>query len=278
MRALIAPLAPTLALGLGLTGCDILESATATTIVAGTVVRTPDIRVEGFFDVQAEVVASALVAERENATSTDEPTPISGANAAITFSGNRVQLVEQSTPGLYLTTSVDDPSLVYVDGSSYTVRASLPGDATTEFGGQVTAPNALTPAAITLSPQPTESFPGLPDVLMHPKSTALNVRWPSEGFGRYAYLSVYRADVNDASNPVLVFDNAPETAGEIIEFIVGTPPESLDIPADTFAEDGLYGVVLFTLDRHERLLPNTFIGSPVLAGSGAAIVLAVGQP
>ena len=126
MRALPFALTPLLALGA--TSCDILDSATATTIVAGTMVQTPEVRLQGYFDVDAEVIATAWVAERESATSTSEPTPITGAAAAITFSGNRVPLVEQSTAGLYLTTSIDDPALVYASGSSYTVRATLPGE------------------------------------------------------------------------------------------------------------------------------------------------------
>lgn len=261
-------------------GCGALDSVTATTIVAGTVVRTPELQVTGQFDVGAEVLASAWVGERKNATDTGEPTPITGADVNVTFAGNRIALSEQSTNGLYLTNTVDEPNsgLIYEGGITYTVRASIEDGSVAEYGGTVTAPTILTPAALNLSPQPTDMVPGFPNILVHPKSTALNVSWAGEQFGRYPYVSVFRANANDNSNPELVFDNRPESAQETIEFILGTPPTSVDIPAETFDADGIYGVVVVIMDRHDSLLPNTFIGSPVLAGSGAAVVLGVGTP
>ena len=252
-------------------GCDL----TATTVVAGTLVSTPALEVPGQFNVKAEVIASAWVAERDSATSTNEPTPLQGATVSVTFPGNRVALVEESQPGLYLTTSVDDAALQYVDGTQYTFRASLPDGSVAEYGGSVTAPSRLTPAALTLSPQPTEVFPDLAQVGVHPKNTALTVSWASEQYGRYAYVSVFRAKADDLENPELVFDNRPESAEEIIQFILGTPPTSVTIPAETFAQDGIYGVVVVIMNKHDRLLPNTFLGSPVLAGSGAAVLLGV---
>lgn len=259
-------------------GCDALESATATTVVAGTLVRTPELSVPGQFDVPAEVLASAWVGERASATDTGEPTPIRGADVDITFAGNRVALPEQSQAGFYATNTIEDPDsgLVYMGGLTYTVRASLDDGSAAEYGGTVTAPTPLSPAALELSPEPTEAVPGFDGVLRHPKSSALTVSWAEGQFGRYAYVSVFRARPSDPDNPELVFDNRPESAGETIEFILGTPPTSIEVPADTFAEDGLYGVVVVIMDKHDSLLPNTFLGSPILAGSGAAVVLAVG--
>lgn len=261
-------------------GCNALDSVTATTVVAGTIVRTPELQLAGQFDVGAEVLASAWVGERKNATDTGEPTPVTGAEVNLTFAGNRIALPEQSTAGLYLTNTVDAPNsgLLYEGGITYTVRANIEDGSVAEYGGTVTAPTILTPAALSFSPDPTEMVPGFPGVLVHPKSTALNVSWAGEQFGRYPYVSVFRAKPNDSSNPELVFDNRPESAQETIEFILGTPPTSVDIPADTFNSDGIYGVVVVIMDRHDSLLPNTFVGSPILAGSGAAVILGVGTP
>lgn len=266
----------------GVTGCNAIESVTATTVVAGTLVRTPELQVQGRFDVRAEVLASAWVGERKNATDTGEPTPVRGADVNITFAGNRIPLPEDdSAAGFYQTNTVEDPDsgLIYMGGLSYTTRASLDDGSVAEYGGTVTAPTELSPAALNLSPTPSSmDIPPFGTVLVHPKSTALNVAWAGDRFGRYPYVSVFRARADDTSNPELVFDNRPESAGEIIEFILGTPPAEVDIPADTFAEDGLYGVVVVIMDKQDSLLPNTFLGSPVLAGSGAAVVLAVGTP
>lgn len=261
------------ALVVAVPGCDI----TATTVVAGTLVLTPEVKVPNYFDVDAEVVASAWVAERASATSTDEPTPINGATVAVTYAGNRVSLpAEGSQDGLYLTTSVDDAALEYVDGTQYTFRAALPDGSVAEYGGTVSAPTRLTPAVLTLEPQPTEVFPDLAQVGVHPRNTALTVSWPAGGqYGRYAYVSVLRAKADDLKNPEVVFDNRPESAEEIIQFILGTPPTSVTIPAETFDQDGIYGVIVVMMNKQDDLLPNTFLGSPILAGSGAAVLLGV---
>ncbi len=273
-------IALTLALPALALGCGALDSVTATTVVAGTIVRTPELRVMGQFDVGAEVLASAWVGQRMSATDTGEPTPVKGADVNLTFAGNRIALEEQSTDGLYLTNTVDMPmsGLEYAGGTTYTVRANIEDGSVAEYGGTVSAPTILTPAALVLSPQPTMTVPGFDNVFVHPKSTAINVAWAGEQFGRYPYVSVLRARTDDPENPELVFDNRPESAQETIEFILGTPPTSVDIPADTFATDGIYGVVVVIMNKHDSLLPNTFIGSPILAGSGAAIILNVGTP
>lgn len=276
-----AQLALTLALPAFALGCGALDSVTATTVVAGTIVKTPELRVMGQFDVGSEIIASAWVGERKNATDTGEPSPIKGADVNLTFAGNRIALAEQTdTEGLYLINTVDTPNsgLMYAGGTTYTVRADINNGTVAEYGGTVSAPTALTPAALVLSPQPSMTVPGFDNVFVHAKSTAINVAWAGEQFGRYPYVSVLRAKANDPENPELVFDNRPEGAQETIEFILGTPPTSVDIPADTFAADGLYGIVVVIMNKHDSLLPNTFIGSPILAGSGAAIVLSVGTP
>ena len=105
---------------------------------------------------------------------------------------------------------------------------------------------------------------------------ALTLTGP-EGFGRYPYVTVLRADANNPSNPQLVFDNRPEDAQAILQFVLGTPPTEQVIPADVFASDGIYVVILFALNRGTDLLPNTFLGSPILAGSGAPRFLLVGE-
>ena len=260
--------------GLATSGCDLLEAANATTIVGGFIVRTPELSITDIIDVPAEVVATAYVGERDSPTSTATPTPIGTAQVSVSFSGRTVALPVQDAPaGLYGESSTRVTMLEYEGGAEYTLEADLNGS---RFGGLVTAPPALSAAAITLDPNPTMAVPGFPEVLVHTASTALTLTWGDQ-FGRYAYVSVFRADPNDPSNPDVVFDNQPETASELLNFILGTPPPNVTIPGDVFAQDGLYAVVLFTMNNTDDLLPDTFIGSPILVGSGAATFLAVGQ-
>ncbi len=261
-----------LSLLLLLTGCDFFESATATTVVAGVVAKSPELMLTGQYAIPSETVATVWLGERKSETSTDEPKPIGGANVSLSFGTKTVALAEQAEKGVYLASSLTEEDLVY-QSTQYTFGAQI-GDSA-DFGGSVAAPTELSAAAISLSPSPTESVPGFPEVQRHGKSTALDVSWQSQ-FGRYGYLVVFRAKSSDPTKPERVFDNRPKTALEWIDFVAGSPPTKLTIPADVFAADGVYAVVLVALERGD-VLPSTFIGSPQLAGSGAARFLAVGD-
>jgi hypothetical protein len=257
------------------TGCDLIESAKSTTVVAGILAASPELMLPGQFSVDSETIATAFVGERESATSSEEPEPIKGANVNITFAGNVVKLNEQDDPaGFYEASSVEDEKLIYASGQVYSFGAKLAGSDTKEFGGSVTAPTQLTEASLTLMPQPTP-VPMVPNVYTHPKSGDLKVAWQAAN-GRYAYVTVVRGDPMNPDKPEVVFDNRPKTGGEIIKFIVGTPPTSIDIPGATFSRDGAYAVIVVTMDKGMPQT-NTFLGSPILAGSGAAVVLAVGN-
>ncbi|MCK6549519.1 hypothetical protein L6R52_27010 [Myxococcota bacterium] len=258
-----------------LTGCELIESVKATTIVGGILVATPEVKLAGQFDVASEVVATAFVGERASSTSTEEPTPIRGADVRVAQAGGAsVNLTEQPSPaGFYLVTSKEEAALTYADGATYAFGATVPGD-TVEFGGTVTAPTRLSDASLTLTPTPG-TIPNVDAVRTHPKNADLTVAWQAQN-GRYGYVTVLRADPASPDQPQVVFDNRPKTAGEILEFIVGTPPTNLTIPGATFADDAGYAVIVVTLNRGD-VDTNTFLGSPILAGSGAAVILAVGD-
>ena len=256
------------------TGCDLLESATATTIVGGIIISTPAVSIDGQLDIPAEVAATAYVGERQSATSTEPPTPIGTADVSVSFGTSMVTLpVREAQNGVYLETSLTEDSLSYVGGEDYTLVADINGS---RFGGTVTAPPVLTAAGLTLTPNPTPSTE-VPTAFVHQANTDLTIAWGSM-FGRYAYATVLRADPTDPSNPQQVFDNRPDTTNELLQLILGTPPTSITIPAETFAQDGLYGVLLVAMDNTDDLLPDTFLGSPILAGSGVAVLLTVAQP
>ena len=56
----------------------------------------------------------------------------------------------------------------------------------------------------------------------------------------------------------------------------GYAPTSVDIPASVFAQDGLYAVLIVAANKGGPR-SNTFLGSPLLAGSGAAEFFAIGD-
>jgi hypothetical protein len=267
---------PLLALLVG--GCDLVKAASSTVIVGGLVVKSPEIKVEGYLELPAETGASVWLGERESATSTETPKPIKGARVALTYAGNAVPLTEQmDADGVYLETSLDNDDLSYAPGAAYTFSAELDGEPGVTYGGTIRmAPEALTPAALTLEPRPTELVERFQGAGVHPKGEALKLSWGTQ-YGRYAYVSVLRARPESPDRPELVFDNRPKTTNEILRLVVGSPITTFTIPGDTFAEDGIYAVLLVTLDKGNDLLPNTFLGSPILAGSGAVVFLAVGD-
>ncbi|MEM7676396.1 MAG: hypothetical protein AAF449_10375 [Myxococcota bacterium] len=255
-------------------GCDLLDSATATTVFGGIVVATPEVSIPGRLEIDAEVLASAWVGERASPTSTDAPTPIGSALVELGFGDATVPVpVIDASSGAYFQSSLSDAALAYRGGEMYRFTAAIDG---IRFGGSVEAPPMLSPAGLVLNPTPTEQASGLPDVGVHPANTALTVSWGSQ-FGRYAYLVVLREDQSTPDRPTLVYDNRPDTIAKTLAFVQGTPPSSLTIPADIFAQDGLYAVTLVTMSRADDLLPDTFIGSPILVGSGTVVLLAVGQ-
>ena len=255
-------------------GCDFLDAATATTVVGGLIVSTPEISISGRLDVPAEVIATAWVGERQSATSVETPAPVGDAAVELSFGTTQVNLpVQNAAAGVYGQSSVSVSTLTYIDGAAYALVADINGS---RFGGTVNAPPALTPAGLVLDPSPTATVPGFPDVGVHPANTGLTVSWGAQ-FGRYTYVTVLRADPNDPQNPQQVFDNRPQSTSEILAFVLGTPPTSQAIPADVFAEDGLYAVLLVAMNNANDLLPDTFAGSPILVGSGAAVLLEVGS-
>lgn len=252
-------------------GCDLIQQATATIVVGGIVAGSPELKYAGFYDVPSEVTASVWLGERASATSQEAPVAVSNANVTITIGARQVSLPETSERGVYATTSVESANLVYEAGATYVFEAVI----TETHGGETVAPTRLTADDLSLTPAPgtNAAFPGLGT---HAKGAALTVGWPTSA-GKYGVVTVLRADPAQPSRPELVFDNRPQTAQEILDLVLGTPPTTIEIPAGTFARDGLYAVILVAAERGD-LLDNTSIASPLLVGSGAAALLVVGTP
>ncbi len=263
-------------------GCDLVSSATSTTVVAGVLASTPDINVGDQFKVKSQTVVTTYVGQRDSVTSSNAPTPITGANVTVQFGGNSVKLAEQmgmgQQAGFYTATSVQNMNLTFADGQLYTFNALLPGDA---HGGTVTAPTKLVLANFDFQPALQPFMTTYPNVYKFTKNTDLTVTLKVMTAGHYWYVTVLRADTAHPDQPQQVyasppFDKNPPSAEGILNFIVGTPPTSLMIPGSTFSQDGAYAVLLVAMDNGTPN-KNTFLGSPLLAGSGVALILAVGN-
>jgi hypothetical protein len=268
-------LLPVASLAFVSTACDLIESAKSTIVVAGVLAATPELKLDGQFDVESETLATAYIAERASATSSEEPTPINGADVKIEFAGRTIALPEEDMQrGLYAMDSLRDMDLSFNEGQVYNFAVEIPGNDAGPFGGRVTAPTRLSPASLTLTPEP-QPVPMVPNLYSHPKNADFTIGWTEQN-GRYAYVTVFRADASNPDEPQLVYDSRPETAEEMIRFIIGTPPTSLTVPGATFDRDGGYAVVIVTADKG-MVDSNTFVGSPILAGSGEKVLLAIGD-
>lgn len=261
------------ALGLTLalvSGCALIQGATAKIVVAGSVFATPALSFPEYLAVEPEVAASAWVGEREDELSTREPKPILDARVALAFAGEQVSLLGRGE-GIYGATSVET-GLRYEPGATYEFQVATGGE---DYGGRTPAPAPLAREGLTLSPAPSHRD-GLPDgVLVHPASTSLSITWPQES-GRYAYVSVFRADRATPDRPELLFDTRPKTAKDVLAFVTGNPPTQVEIPAGTFASDGVYAVVVVAANNGEKV-GDVFGVSAFLVGSGTAQILVVGE-
>jgi hypothetical protein len=257
-------------------GCELIESAKSTIIVAGIVAASPEVQLENHFDVKSETLATVYLGQRSNPTSSEEPEPISGADITLEFAGNKVTLLErvQVQKGFYEANSVENDKLLYAEGQIYSFAADIPGNDAGPFGGFVSSPTRLTPASLTLSPEP-QPYMGVPNLYTHAKSADLMVSW-TEMNGAYGYVTVVRATAQNPDQPQVVFDSRPKDAQAMLQFILGTPPTSIMIPGDTFNTDAAYAVIVVTADKGD-VKTNTFLGSPILAGSGEKVLLAVGN-
>lgn len=262
--ALLAPLLVPL-------GCDLISQATATIVVGGIVVATPEVKYAGFYDVPSEVSANVWLGERASATSQEAPAPLSGVSVFVTVGSRQVSIPETDEPGVYATTSLEQANLVYEPGTTYVFEAVL----TETHGGETEAPQRLTEGAVTLTPALPDSAV-LPGLKTHSANTALSVSWSPE-YGKYGLVTVLRADKTNPTQPQLVFDNRPKTAKQVLDLVLGTPPTTIEIPATTFAQDGLYALVVAATERGE-IRDNTSIASPLLVGSGTAVLFTVGTP
>ncbi len=269
------------ALIVGAGGCRILEMAQSTMVVSALVVATPELSYPGYLEVEPHVIASAWIGQRPNSTSL-EPMPVSGLDVTVTFNEQTLTLTErEDEAGLYFLESEDDPTLAYESGTTYAFEtqvetAPLPGQppSTQSHGGETVAPQRLQPEAVDVSPV-MESHPLAPELKLLPKNTGVTISW-SEEYGRLSYVSVLRGNPDDPEKPELTFDTRPETSKDLLKMAAGDQPTTVEIPADAFPEDGVYAVVLVAMDKG---LPSntTFLGSPILAGSGTAILVAVGD-
>jgi hypothetical protein len=268
LRASALPLALLGAAALA-SACDLIEGVTATKIVSGIVIATPELKLTGSFDVKSETIATAWIGQRDSPTSTAEPSPLTGVDVKLTTPGGTFALTEEtSTPGVYLVTSTSQSGLTYQAGASYGLDALIQG---ASYGNDGTAPPRLDAGSLTFTP--TLGAGQLQGVRVHARNTALTVQWPSTA-GRYAYVSVLRAKPSAPTEPELVFDNRPETAGEILSFVLGDPKSSIEIPGGTIATTGLYAVVVVAMNKGTPR-SGTFSGSPMLVGSGAATLLSI---
>jgi len=299
---------------LALAGCDKL---TATTFAVSVLTRTPnlnDVATSAGLDPSMVTTlggASAIpqataiavgVGERESVTSTNPPTPVTGAQVTLSFQDaagvdQNVQVCEatgtSSAQGGYQATSVAGAAcaaanLTYVPNRHYTTTIVKGAD---NYTLDIQAPAAIPATDVTFSPNfqaTTETigtFGAVPKLAIN---SALTVTWPSHG--KNVFVTVFRINYNgadwsltnvskqsnwtpDQTQPI--WDNVPRDATGMLDVITGTPATTVTIPATAFAKAGAYALMVTLTEISSTTSSNLSVGSSALAGEGTGFVFVV---
>lgn len=235
------------------TGCDIFD-LDATRLVAGAVIYTPSIETDEGSSPEI-TTASVFFGEREPGVDVlaFPPPGIVGADVGLMIfaPGESIRDVplEGLGDGTYVSSSVDDPSLVYQPGASYRVEVEELGDA---FDVDVEqAPASEPPQGVT-----DDHAVGQPMTI-------------SRSQLRVAFVEVLRFEGDTVFE---TYSTRPLTTQEILRVIADPSPyqsSSFVIPGDAFPEAGRYAVVLTTVARG---VPDfdLYSGSGVLVGAAEA--------
>jgi hypothetical protein len=284
-------------------GCD---KITATATAVGMISRTPDLRdvlpqaselssvlpIEEL-DSEPQTLAMAWVGERASATSTDPPTPTTGALVTVTWHNEtgtekRVTLCEvaqEQGPGNYFASTAvaapcPTPALAYVDNAEYSTEVET--DATLHVL-QVNAPKALARDDITRDPAIDRVDPTDP----YERGKTLTLSWEGGGRDDHVFVTVFRirylgdspADLVDPQMWVAdqgpVFDTFPREAAELVHLVAGEPTHQTAVPGTVFNEAGVYVVAVTGVRLSTKTSDNLTFGSAALAGSGVAYGLYV---
>jgi len=242
---------------------------------------------------QATAVAVGL-AEKDSATSTATPTPVTGAQISLSWDGEQVKLCEKNdAEGAYLSSSaVLDPldpctkaNLAYQEGATYNVNIETGTDA---YSLEFTPPPPVNAALVTFSPT-LGTAPNMGVALKsHPQGVDLTVDWSqdTEAADRHAFAVLARIDYSGTDTSSInflnpnnwqaapqnpVFDNTPKEPGDMIKLIMNDPKTSLTIPgANYLNQPGLYVLVLTAVELSTEVSSNLALGSGALSGAGVA--------
>jgi hypothetical protein len=236
------------------------------------------------------------VAQKESATSTAAPTPVTGAQVFVAWQTQEVKVCEKTdAAGTYAATSVPldtcaSAALTYVENERYVTRI--------ETGTDVYTVNTIPPApvnvaAVTFSPQMGSSSIVTGAALTvphHVRGTDLKVDWSADPAAakRHAFAVLGRlnyvgsaSDVAaplqaaswqaDSANPV--FDNTPKKPEEMIRLIINEAVPNVTIPGQqALNTKGLYILVITTTELSTEVSSNLALGSGGLAGAGVAFM------
>jgi hypothetical protein len=284
-------------------GCDQL---TATVSAASVLTRTPDLANAenmqssglapylplGALEVREGVGVLVAVGERETATSTAAPVPLSGATVQVGWDTDRITLCELTdvgAEGTYQATNVAGQEcnrpLVYDIGSYYRTEIET-GSAL--YTMSVEAPAPLEANLVEFTPQLSVASDYFGATLpRHAAGTPLTVDWSADTAveDRHAFVTILRiryvggtgaTDALDAASwqadPQPVWDNFPRAAGDMIDLVASEPDTYATVPQATFDQDGVYILVVTITEISSDVSTNLFLGSSALAGAGTAFV------
>ncbi len=152
---------------------------------------------------------------------------VSGATVTITTPDGTFDLeADESNPGLYGLTSLQEPAFKYSVGAEYTVNINFSGN---DYWIKLVAADAIE----LESPSELGEY--------HAPGTDLALRWANPVDNLVA--AVFDANGNE------VYDNLPRDLNDLFEFLTQSDISSLTLPGDLFAEQQMYAIALSGLQR-----------------------------
>jgi len=247
-------------------------------------------------EMPAATLIAVGVAQKESATSTAAPTPVTGAKVFLAWQTQEVKVCEKAdTAGAYAATSVPldtcaATALAYVENETYVTRIETGTDVYTI---NTTPPAPVEVDAVKFTPQMDVSstiYAFSSTLPHHARGADLKVDWSADPAAakRHAFVVVARIDFTGSTtdptaalsaaswqpeNANPVFDNTPKKPEEMIDLIIKDAVPNVTIPGQTSLNvDGLYVLILTTTELSTDVSSNLALGSGGLAGAGVAFI------
>jgi len=256
-------------LALVVSACELVESATADRVLAGTVMATPEYDFNGtaFGDagytapdggsllppVPSQTVAQIFFGSRDPKDLTKPPTGVSGAKVSLSVGGKSYSLTDKGS-GNYMLTTIENKEFVYQPGAEYKLTITNGGNT---YTASVTAPQEE-------RVQQFHATPGIP--LDHTANQQLQV--PRERVDNIAFTTVVPMSQAGKGDPT--YTDFPSKPLDLLDLVANDSKwkqKTITMPGTAFPQTGAVYLVNVAAVEKGDTSENLFTTSVFLVGS-----------